>query len=157
MRHSIKGGTVAVLFGALLFASGLCAATSPKVQFTDTRLKNGLRVIISEDHMAPVFSIAVTYNVGSRNERQGRTGFAHLFEHMMFKGSQNVGSGEHFLLVYTNGGDMNVEIRTGRTITNACESARSGFVLEADRMRALDINKTNLDNQIGTVSRRKQA
>jgi predicted Zn-dependent peptidase len=50
-----------------------------------------------------VFSIAITYNVGSRNERPGRTGFAHLFEHMMFKSSPNVGSGEHFLLIYTNG------------------------------------------------------
>jgi zinc protease len=161
MRHSIKGGTVAALIGALLFASSLCAATSPKVQFTDTRLKNGLRVIISEDHTAPVFSIAVTYNVGSRNERQGRTGFAHLFEHMMFKGSQNVGSGEHFLLVYNNGGDMNGSTNKDRTNyyerlpTNQLDLA---LFLEADRMRALDINKVNLDNQIGTVSEeRKQS
>ena len=72
-------------------------ATTPKVTYTDTTLKNGLRVIISEDHSRPVFSIAVTYNVGSRDERQGRTGFAHLFEHMMFQGSENVGPGEHFI------------------------------------------------------------
>jgi predicted Zn-dependent peptidase len=58
-----------------------------KIQFTDTKLKNGLRVIVSEDHAAPVFTIVVNYNVGSRDERKGRTGFAHLFEHMMFKGS----------------------------------------------------------------------
>jgi predicted Zn-dependent peptidase len=89
------GGTALVLV-ACLSAPG--AAGTPKVAFTDTTLKNGLRVIISEDHAAPVFSISVNYNVGSRDERKGRTGFAHLFEHMMFKGSENVGSGEHFVL-----------------------------------------------------------
>ena len=66
--------------------TGMTAA-APRVTFSDTKLKNGLRVIISEDHSAPVFSIAVNYNVGSRDERKGRTGFAHLFEHMMFQGS----------------------------------------------------------------------
>src|SRR5512135_2512035 len=100
---------------ALVLGATLGAATPPKVQFTDTRLKNGLRVIIAEDHFAPVFSIAVTYNVGSRNEREGRTGFAHLFEHMMFKGSPNVRSGEHFVLVFTNGGEMNGSTNKDRT------------------------------------------
>src|SRR5471030_2912461 len=73
----------------------------PPVKFSDTTLDNGLRVIISEDHYAPVYAIAVSYKVGSRDEREGRTGFAHLFEHMMFKGSENVGPGEHFYLVFT--------------------------------------------------------
>ena len=72
------------------------AARNVRVDFKETTLKNGLRVITVEDHSAPVIAVSVTYNVGSRNERQGRTGFAHLFEHMMFKGSENVGSGEHF-------------------------------------------------------------
>lgn len=81
----------------LLSAAGLALAQAPPkiapIKFTDTTLDNGLRVIISEDHYAPLFAIAVSYKVGSRNERQGRTGFAHLFEHMMFKGSENVGPG----------------------------------------------------------------
>ena len=84
----------------VVVALGLAAAPLPKIQFTDTKLKNGLRVIISEDHSAPVFSLAVTYNAGSRDERKGRTGFAHLFEHMMFKGSENVGALEHPHLVF---------------------------------------------------------
>ena len=84
------------------------AARNVRVDFKETTLKNGLRVITVEDHSAPVIAVSVTYNVGSRNERQGRTGFAHLFEHMMFKGSENVGSGEHFLLVFNNGGNMKV-------------------------------------------------
>jgi len=150
----LVGGGLSVVVSA-----SLVAATPPKVQFTDTKLKNGLRVIIAEDHSAPVFSIAVTYNVGSRNERQGRTGFAHLFEHMMFKGSPNVGSGEHFLLIYSNGGDMNGS--TSKDRTNYYERLPANqldlaLFLESDRMRALDINKTNLDNQIGTVSEERK-
>src|SRR5215813_11932239 len=69
------------------------------VDLKETRLANGLRVITVEDHNAPVIAVNVTYNVGSRNERPGRTGFAHLFEHMMFQGSENVGKSEHFILV----------------------------------------------------------
>src|SRR5437870_13554741 len=65
-----------------------------RVDLKDTKLANGLRVITVEDHTAPVIAVNVTYNVGSRNEKQGRTGFAHLFEHMMFQGSENVRSEE---------------------------------------------------------------
>src|SRR6478609_4811698 len=92
-----QGGSVSIRIGPVMLvaALGLAAAPIPRIQFTDTKLANGLRLIVSEDHAAPMFSIVVDYNVGSRNERQGRTGFAHLFEHMMFKGSANVGPGEH--------------------------------------------------------------
>ena len=79
---------------APLCAVTIGAVTAPTVKFTDSRLKNELRVIVADDHAAPVFSVAVAYNAGSRDERMGRTGFAHLFEHMMFKGSENVGAGE---------------------------------------------------------------
>src|SRR6516162_14797 len=77
------------------------------VNFKDLRLKNGMRLLLVEDHSAPVVSVAITFDVGSRNERKGRTGFAHLFEHMMFTGSENVGRNEYSLLVETNGGDNN--------------------------------------------------
>src|SRR5688572_24270099 len=66
------------------------ATKSSRIAIREFKLKNGLRVIMSEDHSAPTYAIAVTYNVGSRDERPGRTGFAHLFEHMMFQGSENV-------------------------------------------------------------------
>lgn len=91
------------------------AARVPQIKFTDYRLSNGLRVILSVDHSAPVVAVSVTYDVGSRNEREGRTGFAHLFEHMMFQGSQNVGKGEHMLLVQDNGGTMNGTTSQDRT------------------------------------------
>ena len=96
MRFALVRRLSAAAIAAAVFAVSITAATQPTVKFTDTKLKNGLRVIVSEDHVAPVFSVAVIYNVGSRDERPGRTGFAHLFEHMMFKGSENVGPGEHF-------------------------------------------------------------
>jgi len=159
MNRLIRGALVAVVLAAVAMAATLGAAPAQKVQFTDTRLKNGLRVIIVEDHTAPVFSIAITYNVGSRNERQGRTGFAHLFEHMMFKGSANVGSGEHFLLVYNNGGDMNGS--TNKDRTNYFERMPANqldlaLFLESDRMRSLDITKENLQNQISTVQEERR-
>src|SRR4051812_14474055 len=66
-----------------------------KVPVKQYKLKNGLTVLLSEDHTAPTYSIAVSYNVGSRDEKRGRTGFAHLFEHMMFQGSENAARGEH--------------------------------------------------------------
>src|SRR6476619_497987 len=92
------------------------AARNVRVDFKETTLKNGLRVITVEDHSAPVIAVSVTYNVGSRNEHKGRTGFAHLFEHMMFKGSENVGSGEQFLLIFNNGGTMNGTTNQDRTV-----------------------------------------
>ena len=72
----------------------LAGRLAGRVAFQGLKLKNGLRVILIEDHAAPVVSLAITYNVGSRNEVPGRTGFAHLFEHMMFQGSKNIGKAE---------------------------------------------------------------
>src|SRR5512140_1034801 len=150
MTRFIRRALAAIAVAALL-GTTLWAVAAPRVQFTDTKLANGLRVVISEDHTAPVYSIAVTYNVGSRNERQGRTGFAHLFEHMMFKGSENVGSGEHFMLVYNNGGNMNGSTNEDRTNYFEALPANQldlGLFLEADRMRTLaaGITKENLKN-----------
>ncbi len=154
-----------VLAAAALVASALPAADPPKtgsfapIKFTDTRLSNGLRVIVVEDHYAPVFSICVTYNVGSRDERKGRTGFAHLFEHMMFKGSEKVGPGEHFFLVFTNGGNMNGTTNNDRT--NYFETLPKNqldlaLFLEADRMRSLEVTQANLDNQRATVQEERR-
>jgi hypothetical protein len=92
VRRPTRRLTTMAMLIALSMAVSPSAITPPRISFTETRLSNGLRLIVAEDHVAPVFSIAVVYNVGSRDERQGRTGFAHLFEHMMFKGSENVGT-----------------------------------------------------------------
>src|ERR1044071_6554879 len=134
-------------------------ARNVRVDFKETTLKNGLRVITVEDHTAPVIAIAITYNVGSRNERKGRTGFAHLFEHMMFKGSENVGTGEHFYLVFNNGGNMNGTTNEDRT--NYFEALPANqldlaLYLEADRMKSLVISKENLDNQRNAVQEERR-
>ena len=144
----------------LVAALGVAAAPVGKIQFTDTKLKNGLRVIISEDHSAPVYSIVVQYNVGSRNERKGRTGFAHLFEHMMFKGSENVGQNEHPYLIFMNGGSMNGTTNKDRTMyyeTLPANQLDLGLFLEADRMKSLGITKENLDNQRNAVQEERRS
>ncbi|HSQ25049.1 MAG TPA: pitrilysin family protein [Pyrinomonadaceae bacterium] len=152
-----------ILSAAFVFAlagSALAQANrNPHLDIKETQLANGLRVITVEDHSAPVIAIDVTYNVGSRNERQGRTGFAHLFEHMMFKGSENVGTGEHFYLIFNNGGTMNGTTNEDRTTYFEALPANQldlALYLEADRMRSLVINKANLDNQRNAVQEERR-
>ena len=149
-----------VLICALAGLPGLAqTARNVRVNFKETTLKNGLRVITVEDHDAPVIALSITYNVGSRDERKGRTGFAHLFEHMMFKGSENVGSGEHFMLVFNNGGNMNGTTNEDRT--NYFEALPANqldlaIFLESDRMKSLAITKDNLDNQRNAVQEERR-
>ena len=125
-------------------------------QFT---LTNGLRVILSKDQSLPVVSVAVYYDVGSRNERAGRTGFAHLFEHMMFQGSENVPKAAHFQYIFNAGGTMNGTTSTERT--NYFESLPANYLplalwLESDRMRSLKVTQENLDNQRHAVQEEKR-
>src|SRR5436305_3489181 len=150
---------VGVIFILTFAAATFAQSRNPHVDMKETRLANGLRVFTVEDHNTPVIAIDVTYNVGSRNEHPGRTGFAHLFEHMMFKGSENVGTGEHFYLVFNNGGTMNGTTNEDRTTyfdalpSNQLDLA---LFLEADRMRSLVINKVNLDNQRNAVQEERR-
>ncbi len=140
-------------------ARGDSDVTVPKLALHETRLDNGLRVILVSDHSAPVYSINIAYNVGSRNELPGHTGFAHLFEHMMFQGSANVGKGEHFIAVLNNGGNMNGTTSEDRTVyfeelpKNQLDLA---LYLEADRMRSLNITQANLDNQRSAVEEERR-
>lgn len=126
----------------------------PNLQVTRTTLDNGLRVVMSEDHTVPTVAVAVYYDVGSRDETKGRSGFAHLFEHMMFQGSANIDKGEHFGLIINRGGDANGTTSNDRT--NYFETLPSnelalGLWLEADRMRSLAITQDNFENQRQTV------
>ncbi len=168
---SLRRKAIATFVAAIALILGASAALDaspadndlkvPKLEFQDVKLDNGLRVILVPDHSAPVYAIDVCYNVGSRNERPGRTGFAHLFEHMMFQGSENIGKGEHFSLVLNNGGGMNGTTNEDRT-TYFEELPKNqldlGLFLESDRMRALNITQANLDNQRNAVQEeRRQA
>ena len=114
------------------------------------KLKNGLTVIVSEDHSAPTFGLCITYGIGFRLEPEGRTGFAHLFEHMMFEGTPEAPKGVFDRVVEGGGGWNNGDTRFDFTeyIETALVSALDPVLwLEADRMKALDFSPQNLDNQ----------
>lgn len=150
---------VTVLLGLLLIGSPVLAASPAskdvKVPIVYYKLPNGLRVVISEDHVAPVVTVAVYYNIGFRVEPKGRTGFAHLFEHMMFQGSENVKKFEHAKLVEANGGSLNGSTRLDHTNyyqTLPSNRVELGLWLESDRMRSLDVSAENLKNQQNVVS-----
>ena len=119
-----------------------------------TTLDNGLRVVVAPDASSPVVAVAVYYDVGIRSEPEGRTGFAHLFEHLMFQGSASLGKTEHFTYVQGSGGTLNGSTHLDYTNyyeilpSNATELA---MFLEADRMRSVALTQENLDNQVAVV------
>src|SRR5262249_27842067 len=130
------------------------AATTFKVPVEYYKLPNGLRVVLSPDHTAPIVTVAVYYHIGFRIEPRDRTGFAHLFEHMMFQGSENLGKMEFIRLVQQNGGTLNGSTRFD--FTNYYEVVPANKLetvlwAEADRMKGLAINEDNLKNQQGVV------
>src|SRR6266849_812598 len=153
MQRSI----IKVFAGFLVLAISLSSAQAKalNVPVVYYKLPNGLKVVISEDHLAPVVTVGVYYNVGFRVEPKGRTGFAHLFEHMMFQGSANVKKFEQTEYVEANGGSLNGH--TDFDYTNYFETLPSnrvetGLWLESDRMRSLDVSEENLKNQQNVVS-----
>jgi zinc protease len=132
-----------------------------KIPIERHTLDNGLRVILSEDHRQPVVSVNLWYNVGSRNEREGRTGFAHLFEHMMFQGSQNVPDTEHIAHVERAGGSMNGSTwldRTNYFQTMPANRLELALWLESDRMGFLlpALTQEKLDNQRSVVKNERR-
>jgi len=153
----MKRSAVNLIVLTLLLTSTLPGAQAKQlnVPVVYYKLPNGLKVVISEDHIAPVVTVAVYYNVGFRLEPKGRTGFAHLFEHMMFQGSANVKKFEHAKFIEANGGSLNGH--TDFDYTNYYQTLPSNRVetalwLESDRMRSLDISEENLKNQQNVVS-----
>ena len=145
-----------VLFLAVAFAARGADVTIPIEKF---QLANGLRVVLSKDTTVPVVAVYMIYNVGSRAEEKGRTGFAHLFEHMMFEGSKNAPKGVHFATVEGNGGTLNGS--THPDFTDYFEILPSNKLatalwLESDRMRSLSINDENLKNQKEAVKQERR-
>lgn len=158
MKNMLRKAAM-VMAGVLCFS--LPAQTAPLIPVTkDFTLPNGLRVILSEDHSRPVAAIVTIYDVGSRHEVKGKSGFAHLFEHMMFEGSENISKAEQSHYLDTLGGDVNASTSTDYTIYY--ESIPSNMVerifwVESDRMRALDVTDANFKNQLETVKEEKRA
>jgi zinc protease len=135
------------------------AALAHRLAFREFDLPNGLHVILHEDHAAPLVSVSVWYHIGSRDEEIGRTGFAHLFEHMMFQGSANVPKMAHFQYVQEIGGTLNATTSFDRT--NYYETVPRAHVaralwLESDRMRSLAVTAENFENQRNVVKEERR-
>ena len=147
------------LLALLLLIPGSLSGQAGRIALEQFTLPNGLRVIYSEDHSTPIVSVDVWYEVGSRNERAGRSGFAHLFEHMMFQGSAHVKKSEHNQLLERAGGDFNgstAEDRTNYYETVPSNRLNLALWLEADRMRSLAITNENFENQRQAVKEERR-
>jgi predicted Zn-dependent peptidase len=156
--RSWQAAGLACLLAALPL-QGLSAQNAGRIPFETYTLPNGLRVVLSEDHSTPVVTVNVWYHVGSANERVRRSGFAHLFEHMMFQGSAHVRKAEHFQRIARAGGGMSGSTTADRT--NYFETLPSnrlnlGLWLEADRMRSLAITQENFENQRQAVKEERR-
>jgi zinc protease len=152
-----------ILLGIALTAHALPAATlkvtPPEIKVREHQLANGLKVILHEDHSVPVANVQVWYHVGSKDERQGRSGFAHLFEHIMFKGSANVASEEHKDFINAIGGRYNATTDFDRTLY--FETIPSNYLerilwMEADRMRSLDVSDENFRSERDVVKEERR-
>jgi len=158
----LRFGGVRRIFGFLLFLAPLLlaarVAAAPAEEFHVPveyyKLPNGLRVVLSQDHTAPTVCVGVYYRIGFRIEPKDRTGFAHLFEHMMFQGSQSLGKMEFIKLVQQNGGILNGSTRfdfTNYFEVMPANKLETVLWAEADRMTGLAVNEDNLKNQQGVV------
>src|SRR5260370_23341379 len=127
----------------------------PKLKIATAELPNGLKMVMHEDHSRPVINLQIWYHVGSKDEREGRTGFAHFFEHLMFRGSKNVGPEEHMQYVREAGGRVNAYTTFDQTVY--WESFPSNYLermlwLEADRMASLNISQENFTKESEVVN-----
>ncbi|MFN3689903.1 MAG: M16 family metallopeptidase [Fimbriimonadales bacterium] len=133
--------------------------TPTRIEYETYTLPNGLQVILSSHPVAPTVAVLVLYKVGSVNEPRGKTGFAHLFEHMMFQGSENVPREMHFKYVESNGGVLNGFTSYDMTAYFELLPASKlplGLWLESDRMRSLQVSQENLDNQRAVVKEERR-
>lgn len=150
------------ILAALCAAASLTFAAAESdfhIPFEKYKLQNGMRVVLARDTAVPVIALYMIYDVGARSEEKGRTGFAHLFEHMMFEGSANIKKGEHFKYVQANGGQMNGS--THPDYTDYFETMPSNKLalalwLESDRMRSLAITAENLKDQQEAVKQERR-
>jgi zinc protease len=144
---------------AILVQQASAAVRPPKLQYEITTLPNGLTLVMSEDHSTPIVHLNLTYHVGSKNEKPGRTGFAHLFEHLMFKGSKNVMPEAHTSYVASVGGQSNAYTTDDETVF--WETVPSQYLpmilwLEADRMATLRIDKDTFTNEREVVKEERR-
>ena len=157
IRHAL---VATILLGAAALIAPLYAAVHPpKLDYQITTLSNGLRVILSEDHSTPVVHLSVWYHVGSRDEKPGRTGFAHLFEHMMFKGSKNVQPESHTSIIASYGGRSNAYTQEDATVfweTLPSQYLPLALWMEADRMATLRVDRDAFEKEREVVKEERR-
>src|ERR671919_1230648 len=163
MRHAFRptaGVALLALLGLVALQPSTTAATRPpKFNYTMTTLPNGLKVVFLEDHSTPIVHVELWYHVGSKNEKSGRTGFAHLFEHMMFKGSKNVEPEGHPSWISSVGGQSNAYTTEDATVfwqTTPAQYLPLVLWLEADRMASLRIDKKTFENEREVVKEERR-
>lgn len=149
-----------ITLGALLCATTLTAqAQRNAIEFTEFDLDNGLHVILHEDHATPIVAVTVLYHVGSKDEVEGRTGFAHFFEHLLFEGTENIGRGEYSKIVQSNGGALNANTTQDRTFYYEILPANQlelGLWLESERMLHANIDIDGVETQREVVKEEKR-
>jgi len=131
-----------------------------EVEYTEYDLDNGLHVILHQDNTAPVVTVGVMYHVGAKDEEEGRTGFAHFFEHLLFEGTENIARGEWFNVVAANGGSNNANTTQDRTYyyeTFPSNNLELGLWMESERMVHPVINKIGVDTQNEVVKEEKRS
>tara|TARA_R110001592_G_scaffold52046_4_gene159625 strand:- start:538 stop:1875 length:1338 start_codon:yes stop_codon:yes gene_type:complete len=139
-----------ILMSVALCAGIISVQAQNKIEFEQYKLKNGMNVILHEDHSTPIVAVTVLYHVGSKNENPERTGFAHFFEHLLFEGSENIERGEYMKLVQSNGGILNANTSFDRTFyfeilpSNQLEL---GLWLESERLLHAKIDETGVETQ----------
>ena len=142
MKRLLIAGLALVSFGA--------SSQSVKVDFEEYDLKNGLHVILHEDHTTPIVAVSIMYHVGAKNENPERTGFAHFFEHLLFEGSDNIPRGEFFKYIENAGGEMNANTTNDRTFyyeVLPSNQLKLGLWLESERLMHANIDQEGVDTQ----------
>jgi len=143
----------------LLPMASYAADTPPPLKIQKFELPNGLKIVLAEDRSRPVTNLQVWYHVGSKDEKTGRTGFAHLFEHLMFRGSKNVGPEEHMRLVRELGGQLNAYTSFDQTVywqTFPSNYLERIIWMEADRMASLDVSQANFTKEREVVKEERR-
>jgi len=149
----------ALILGAQALAAATLKVAPPELKIRQHQLGNGLKVILHEDRSVPVVNVQVWYHVGSKDERQGRSGFAHLFEHIMFKGSANVAPEEHINFLNSIGGRFNATTDFDRTLyfqTFPSQYLERVLWMEADRMASLDVSEENFHSERDVVKEERR-
>src|SRR6185312_5178125 len=148
-----------VLFAAAIASLMGLQVNAQKVEFTEYDLPNGLHVVLHQDKKAPVAVVSVMYHVGSKNEAEGRTGFAHFFEHLLFEGSDNIKRGQFFKIVSANGGQNNANTTQDRTFyyeVFPSNQLETGMWLESERMLHPVVNEIGVKTQNEVVKEERR-